>query len=911
MSPPTSDLIIVAVGASAGGLEAYTTFLQNLPIDTGMAYILIQHLDPTHSSLSTELLVRTTEMPVTEVTHNLPVQANHVYVMPPNREMTISQGLLKLTPRLVSRGVATGIDFFFKSLAEDKNEKAIGVILSGTGNDGNAGLQAIKFHGGVTMVQEPTTAKFKEMPESAIASAEVDYVLPLEKMGTELAILSKNPFLNHPEQFSKSKVKDEIFQLLKSEMGLDFSDYKASTVERRIARRMEVRKITRVKEYFTLLKTNREERKLAYTDLLIHVTEFFRDTAAFETLSKKIIPHLLKQKPPEEPVRIWVSGCSTGEEVYSVAICFLEYFRKSGKTRPLQLFASDVSEPSLQKARAGIYPKSISNKVSAELLSRYFVEIDGCYKISKQVRDLCLFSKHDLTTDPPFARIDLITCRNVMIYFSSLLQKRIIPIFHFALKPNGVLWLGHSETVGTFEEMFSSIDKPNKFYRKKDFPDGYLRKHFLSNRYLKPITPSLLKPEPATSGNAFSLDKEVDRALLLGSNPTLVINDHMEILQFRGKTNPYVEPPPGRASFNIFKMIRPEILSPLRMSIQFSKKSKKTIVKKNLKLIEDHGKVITFNLRVIPIAMAVPAMERHYLIQFERVDPSNGTKEKNSKKKTSLLGVSQLATKNKILQDKIRNLELELSETQKYQNSLAQDFEGAHEQLATTNEEFQSTNEELQSSNEELETAKEELQATNEELITVNEEFRANNLQLNQTNNDLINLLGSVEIPILMVGADHCIRRFTPNAAKALNLLSSDMGRPLKDISNEFHLSGKPLNLEKIISQVMGELKPTDLEIQDASGHWYRIQVKPYRTIDNKVDGVVIAIVNIDVLKQSMAGLGVARDQAESLNRSKDMFLAHAISRAANPPDYYLKLVGDVAARKARPEQDEARFRGD
>jgi two-component system CheB/CheR fusion protein len=873
-----AEFPIVGIGASAGGLEAFTQFLKGLPSKTGMALILIQHLDPTHESMTAEILSRATDMKVSEVKDGTRVEPNQVYVIPPNHAMAIAGGVLTLLPRIEARGPYMTIDFFFQSLAEDKQNKAIGVVLSGTATDGTEGLRAIKAAGGITFAQDPKSSRFDGMPRSAINSGNVDFILPASKIGDELVRVLNHPYLRVPderespdEEVLSEAVKESatlarLVKLVRQKKRVDFTDYKHTTLQRRIARRMVVQKKKTLRDYLHYVEGHPPEVDALYDDILIHVTRFFRDPEAFRALKAHVFPNLMKGRQADKPLRVWVPGCSTGEEVYSLVITLLEFLEGIHSETHLQIFATDISEEALQKARLGVYPEIITRDVSPERLKRFFIKTDEGYKISKRVRDLCLFSRHDVIEDPPFAKLDLLSCRNLLIYFSADLQKRVIPIFHYAVKPDGFILLGKSESISGYSDLFGVFDKHNRIYMRKAGQPGSRFRYPVGSP--QPEEKELIKSPAARTEVGFDLKKEADRAVLNESSPPgVVVNERMEILQYRGRTASYLEPAAGQASHQLMKMARPTIISDIRMLIQSAKKKNLPAVREGAEVLDELGRTCRFNLKVIPIKGPLHSEERFFLILFE-----NPTVVEAPKRLTK--GPKLQSKSASILEKRIVSLERELAETKKYQDSLAQDYETAHEELAATNEEFQSTNEELQSANEELETAKEELQSTNEELTTVNEELQNRNAELNQLNSDLINLLSSVEIPILMVDNDGSIRRFTPKAGKLLKLISSDVGRPIGDIQSNLSSAGLEIDLGHLLSVVIKTENSYESEIQDRDGYWYRLQIKPYRTLDNEIDGAVIAFIDTNLLQESLKEVKNARSEAEGANRAKDLFLA-------------------------------------
>jgi two-component system CheB/CheR fusion protein len=872
-----SGFPIVGVGASAGGLEAFTKLLISLPIDTGMGFVLLQHLDPNHGSMSAEILSRVTQMPVTEVKDGMLVEPNCVYIIPPNFSMGILHGTLNLIPRSEARGQHLVIDFFFKSLAEDQKNLAIGVVLSGTGSDGTQGLMAIKAEGGITFAQTPKSAKFENMPQSAIASGVVDLTLAPEQIAGELARIAHHPYVVptlsevQAVQIDEERIQPQdslshIFLLLRNQCHVDFTFYKSNTVKRRIERRMVLHKIENFKAYAKFLSRNPDEVKSLYADILIHVTGFFRDSEAFKALKTEVFPKLMENRTPGSPLRVWVPGCSTGEEAYSLSISLLEFLGEKASHTPIQIFASDISEPAIRKARTAEYSEGISNEVSSERLSRFFTKLEnGRYKVAKSIRDTCLFSRHDITSDPPFAKIDLISCRNVLIYFTATLQKHVIPIFHYSLSSNGFLWLGKSETIGGSSDLFSLVDKTNKIYTRRDAPIA-LNLRFPPSSYVHGQQ-QIIKESKTFVKVPLDFQKITDNAIQ-GEYPGVLVNEDMEILQLRGRTSPFIELVPGVPSYQLFKMIHPELLRDLMATIQAAKKLGDSVRKEGLSFKDGRVRK-SFNLNVIPVKPPVSSKGPLYLILFEKVIESK------PKKRKELAQLNQKNSKTRNKKDTyLLELQQELSITQEYSHSLVEKFETAQEDLTAANEELQSANEELQSSNEELETAKEELQSGNEELTTVNDELQTRSVEQVQTNNDLINLLGSVEIPIVMLGDDRKVRRFTPLAAKALNLIPTDVGRPLSDLKLNFIAPGGNLDLEEMVSETIETMIPQEIEVQDRKGRWFRLQVRPYKTIDNKIDGAVLAFVDIDNLKQTLNQGKEARSEAEKANRAKDLFLA-------------------------------------
>ena len=852
---------IAGIGASAGGLEAFTELLKHLPSDTGMAFVLIQHLDPNHKSLLSEILSRSTQMSVSQVVGNTTVEPNHIYVIPPNKQMTISQGVLKLMPREKIRGHAMTVDTFFLSLAEERGNKAIAVVLSGGDSDGAQGAKAIKAAGGITFAQCEDTAQIDSMPNTAVATGDIDFILPPRAIAQELGKISRHPYIagsplvNFVEEIDKPIKADNaleiIFLLLRAATKVDFNHYKHTTLKRRILRRMVLYQIERLEDYATYLQNHPLEVQALYEDLLINVTSFFRDPQAFDALKTKVFPTITKDKSAGIPIRIWVAGCSTGEEAYSIAICLLEFLETQPIKPPIQIYATDICESAIEKARVGLYKHSQVGDISPERLRRFFVQLDNSYQISKSVRELCVFAKQNLCADPPFSKLDLISCRNVMIYFGAILQKKILPIFHYGLKPSGFLMLGTSETVGEFLDLFLLVDKKYKIYARKLTP-ARLPLDVVSNNY--PLNLENLSPQiKEDTFTDLDLQKQADQIVLSHYAPVGVITNYdLEILQFRGQTSSYLEPAPGRASLNLLKMVRESLRLELRTAIQQAKKQNVPVRKEDLQ-IWSNEQMRQVSINVIPF-QARTSEERYFLILFEDA-PSIPQPQlaETSREKT---------TRRKQVSDKeIARLQEELTTTKEHLQTIIEEQEASNQDLRAANEEILSSNEELQSTNEELETAKEEIQAANEELNTVNDELHRRNIESNQISNDLQNLLSSTNIPIVMLGADLRIRRFTPLAQQILNLIPTDVGRPLGDINLNLNVS----DLEEQILDVINNLSVKEQEVQDQKGHWYDLRIRPYRTMDNKIDGAVVILVDIDALKRSTRQLIESRNYAEAI----------------------------------------------
>ena len=836
---------IVGIGASAGGLEAFSELLRQLPIETGMAFVLVQHLDPRHSSELREILSRTTKIPVTVATHGAVVQPDHIYLIPPNADMAIQGGVLRLKPRVLSRGQHLPIDHFLRSLAEDNGNRAISVILSGTASDGTEGSRAVKAAGGITFAQDERTAKYSSMPLSAVSAGCVDFVLSPGAIAKELLTVGQHPYLAPAAKVDEDAgdQMEILFSLLREETGVDFTHYKPTTLQRRIRRRMILHKLENLKDYVRMARKTPGEVEGLYQDILIHVTGFFRDPKAFEALRKHVFPDLFRENRKPGPVRVWVPGCSTGEEVYSLAMAMLEYLwletqhtaKASLGATPFQIFATDISESSLDRARAALYSEALMTDVSPERQRRFFIRMDGSYQIVKPVREMCIFARQNVANDPPFFHLDLVSCRNLLIYLTPVLQKRVIPTLHYALNPNGYLLLGGAESLGSFAEYFAAIDKKSKIYQKKKSPARPLTYFSGMDRGPRELAvPKTARgPEPA-----LSVEKQVDRLLMNRYVPaSIVVNQEMEIVEFRGKTGPYLEPASGQPTFSLTKMAREGLLVDLRAAMREAAKGNTKVRKEGVR-IQSNGNERDVDLEVVPLRGGVPEA-RYYVVVFqearraagERPSPPNPPKARNA-----------VARENERLKREITHLHEQLQ-------MLMEEHEAANEESLSANEEALSANEELQSTNEELETAKEELQSTNEELTTLNEELQNRNAELTIANNDLPSLLGNVAIPVVIVGNDLHVRRFTPPAQKLLNLLPSDVGRRLSEIRPNLEMQ----DLGEFVRESIKSSTTRELEVQgNSDGAWYLLRARPYKTWDNKLDGAVVSFQDIDVLKRNL-----------------------------------------------------------
>ena len=843
---------VVCIGASAGGVEAFIQLFDHLPPDTGMAFVVISHLAPTHESFLTELVSKNTRMLVKEVVDGIAVRPNQIYVIPPNANMVIKNDMLRLSQRNPSE-IHMPVDYFLRSLAEERGPKAIGVILSGTASDGALGIVAIKAAGGVTFAQDDKSAKYTSMPQHAIATGAVDLIMKPEDIARELARIGRHPYVTHhpvekTDELSPHEDSDlkKILHVVRVSTNVDFTNYKTSTIRRRIGRRMALHQFEKMSDYLKYVQTNTEETNSLYNELLIPVTNFFRDPEAFEALKKKVLPIIMKNRPRDEPIRIWVPGCSSGEEVYSIAICVIEFLAERSVHVPIQIFATDVNEVALQKARVGHYIENIAQDVSRDRLRRFFLKTERGYEILKSIRDLCIFAKQDITKDPPFSRVDLISCRNVLIYLGGILQKKVLPILHYALKPKGFLLLGSSESISGFIEYFETFDKKNRICVRKPLSrPSQLPFPTAVNSYEYSGELETLSTKRGKAGKSeIDIQREADHLVLNQYAPAgVIIDDNLDIIQFRGDTSPYLVPAPGRASFHLLKMSRDGLLGDLQSAIREVKKTKSITRKKNVQIKNSDG-VRRVNIEIIPIKPPQSGA-MYYLVLFE-----NPTQTKRTSVEAAASKRSREGGPLKLHNETQQQLKQELIATREYLQAIIEEQEATNEELRSANEEALSSNEELQSTNEELETAKEELQSANEELTTVNEEIQSRNIELSQLNNDLTNLLSTVNLPILMLGSDLRIRRFTPMAEKLMNLIPTDIGRPIKDINSNLLVT----DLEEMLIDVIDNITTKEREVHDKDGRRYIMRVRPYKTPENRIEGAVMILLDID--KGSAGGGG-------------------------------------------------------
>ncbi len=856
---------VVGIGASAGGFEALMMLLKHMPVESGMAFVVVLHLDPRHKSKLTELVSRATTMTVREIKDDMLVEPNNIYVLPANLDVILSNKRLKLVRRPESERLHMPIDHFFQSLAVEQGSRAIGVVLSGTGSDGTVGCTAIKAESGITYAEAEASAKYFGMPRSAIDAGCVDAVYTPDALASELTRIARHPFVRprrtmaSEEPFPKSiDALGKIFFLLKQHCGVNFSLYKHSTLKRRISRRMVLQRIEKVDDYVNLLRSSPEEIEALFHDLLINVTTFFRDRKAYNTLKKRVVSRIIKSKGEQGEIRVWVPGCATGEEVYSLAICLMEEVSRVARNIKIQVFGTDLSEMAISKARVGVYAPSIVKDVSPERLRRFFSRVNGAYQISRVIRDMCTFARQNICEDPPFSRLDLISCRNVLIYLGPELQKKCMPIFHYALNPGGFLLLGTSESIGVATDLFELMDKKHKIYSRKSVPQP-ANLDFAVIKGQAAAKPELgwrEMPRRQDIETGMDLQRHAERIVLARYAPAGVIVDRqLRVHEFRGSTSRYLEHAPGIASLNLLQMVRPSLIVDLRTAIHKALKEHAPARKDGV-VLKVNGHDVTINLQIIPFTVP-PANEIWLLILFEEfAQPQPPEVEKRRPS-----AVQAAKSTRRPHDPEVGRLRTELDATKESLQAIIEEQEATNEELKPANEEIESSNEELQSTNEELETAKEELQSTNEELTTLNEELSNRNIEMAQMNNDLTNLLSSINIPILMVDNSLSVRRATPMAERLFNLIPTDIGRRLSDLKANLHIT----NLDQMIRDVIDTLTAREAKVQDHDSRWYSLRIRPYRTRDNKIDGAVATLVDIDEEQRSIARLESASQYSDAI----------------------------------------------
>jgi two-component system CheB/CheR fusion protein len=878
---PVVSFPIVGVGASAGGLAAFEAFFSGMPSDTnpGMAFVLVQHLAPDHTSLLTDLIRRYTRMQVFEVNDGMVVQSDCVYIIPPNRDMAFINGVLTLLEPTMPRGQRLPIDFFFRSLAQDQHERAIGIVLSGTGSDGTLGVRAIKGEGGMVMVQKIQSTEYDGMPCNALATGLVDFELLPKDMPAKIIAYAAQAFGNAYRKVPTTEALPEtaikkIFVLLRTQTGHDFSQYKPSTINRRIERRMAVNQIELIDGYVKFLQRDPSEVQALFRDLLIGVTSFFRDPEAFKAVEEKVIPKIFANKGEGDVIRIWSSGCSTGEEAYSLAMLLAEGMEARKKGFAIQVFATDIDSQAIAVARAGIYPASIVTDIAPERLARFFTiePGGGHYRIHKGIRDMVVFSEQDVIKDPPFSKLDLISCRNVMIYMGAALQKKLIPLFHYALNPGGALLLGTSETTGDYSGLFSALDNKQKIYQRKE---DFLGMRRASIDHFVPLLSAVdsVLPSRVQGKQVFSekipLRELAEQALLQQVIAAgALVNGHGDILYLHGRTGMFLEPTPGEAGINnILKMAREGLKNELTMALHKAAGIKETVSHPRLN-VKTNGHFTTVNLTVRPVTTGAGASPESplYLVILEEVEEGSEFRGQRSEISSEIDPDARIEV-----------LKQELRAKEEYLQSANEELQSANEELKSSNEELQSVNEEMQSTNEELETSKEELQSVNEELSTVNTELQVKMLDLTRLNNDMNNLLSGTGIATVFVDHQLRILRFTPTISEIINLIPADAGRPVA------HIVSNLVGYDRLVADmqaVLDTLIPVEVEVQTKAGRWFTLHIQPYRTIANVIEGAVMTFVDITEVVRTRETLALTTVDISALKRAvaeKDKLVAELL----------------------------------
>jgi two-component system CheB/CheR fusion protein len=853
------DFTIVGIGASAGGLESLEKFFKALPTDNGMAFVIVQHLSPDYKSLMVELLSKHTNIPVHRIEDSVKVKPNNIYLIPPKKTLIIFHGKLLLTEMDSKKGLTLPINIFFRSLAEDMGKKAVGIILSGTGSDGTLGIREIKGAGGLVMAQDLESAKFDGMPKSAVATGLIDYVLPPHKMPEVLLRYTKHPYIAGDNKEDTIKNEDDLTKILaeiRTRKGVDFTYYKPNTVIRRIKRRVSLNQIDSIKDYVRYLKENPNEVDNLYNEMLIGVTNFFRDQEAFEILKEKVIPKLFENKNPGDSIRIWVSACSTGEETYSVAMIIKEYLELVKTHYDVKIFASDIDEKAIKIAGAGVYSESILGDISKERLRRFFVKKGSNYQVAKEIRSMILFTTHNVIKDAPFSNVDLITCRNLLIYLEPVMQKKILSLFHFSLIQNGFLFLGPSETIGDMTDSFSLFNSKWKFYKKKG-----VYKKLPSNVFNVPDYKPLktIKREEFRSNDYVSSDLKNYELIYKAMfddylPPTIVINENFELLHVFGDANKYLKFPSGKISYNIKNIIVKDLLIAISTAVHKISNDEKKVVYKDITIKnpkdDDKNEIIRLNLIINSIFSKI-TQQKLIILSFEEIEDNidNGSEE-----------IDQYIESYNI-DDKVRQHILDLEQELNYTK---ENLQATIEELETSNEELQSTNEELLASNEELQSTNEELQSVNEELYTVNAEYQSKIEELTELNNDINYLLATIEIGIIFLDLNLCVRKYTPVALKVINLLKIDIGRPINHINNNI----VNLNINSYVEKTLKDRIPVEKEIYTNSDEWYLMKIHPHYSSDGSTQGINVIFIDItDIKKINNKLKKVNKEYEESLKK--------------------------------------------
>jgi two-component system CheB/CheR fusion protein len=841
---------IVGIGASAGGLEAMEEFFRHMSPSSGMAFVVVSHQHAGHVSLLPSLLSKCTAMPVVEATDGMELETNRVCLAPGGTNLAILHGTLHFMEPDSQERVPLPIDYLFRSLAEDQKTRAVGIILSGTGTDGTLGLRAIKAESGMTIAQEPQSAKYQGMPRSAIAAGVVDVVKPAGQMSESLLAYARSlgrPALHVPEHDGSQTLR-KIFILLRDRTGNDFARYKENTTLRRIERRMNVHQIENVGQYLRFVQSNPHELDTLFQELLIGVTSFFRDPQAFEALAHKGLPSLVEGKPEGATLRLWVAGCSTGEEAYSLAIMLKEYLTLQKRRLVVQIFASDLDNRAIETARAGLYPAGIAGDVTPERLQRFFTKEDHSYRVKKEIRDLVVFARHNVLTDAPFTKLDLLSCRNLLIYLEAKAQQKLLPLFHYALKPQGVLFLGSSESIGEFESLFTVIDRKGKLFGRTAepgavpslgrFPDGVI------GTAEAQAEAKVCLPSP----RSVSIPDLIQQLLASRYAPAaVVVNERGEVVYFQGHTGTYLEPAPGQPTHHLLEMAREGLQHDLALALHMAARKEDDVVRHDVRM-KANGGVILVNVTVKKIDEPEP-LDGLFLVTFEQAQAD----------KPARRGAPARAAAP--LKKGASGLMRELQFTKQRLQHTIEELQTSNEQLKSTNEELQSTNEELQSTNEELETTKEELQSLNEELVTVNAELQGKLDAIADAHDDLQNLLNSTGVATIFLDNELCIKRFTTEAKRVSHLIASDVGRPLSDIVSK-------LTSDQLVEEaqnVLHTLVVKERDVLTTDGSWFFMRILPYRTAKNTIDGLVLTFLDITKKKEAERVVEAARSAAASI----------------------------------------------
>lgn len=845
----TDEFLVVGIGTSAGGLESLEKFFSGMPPNPGMAFVVVPHLEPKRQTLLPDLLSKQTEMAVTTAENGVQVRPNHVYVIPPGRDMNIVNGSLILVKPEELRGVRAPINHFLRSLANDMKERSVGIVLSGMGADGAAGLREIKGQLGLTIAQDPSSAKFDSMPESAVKTGIIDLILPPEQMPTALVDYAKS-LSRHQPLLRKEVVDDKtisdlqkILIRLRAATGHDFSGYKRNTLLRRIERRIVTLHLDSIAQYAKHIYETPHEVELLFREILIGVTSFFRDPEAFDVIAHEALPIIFHDRNASDAIRIWVAGCSTGEEAYSLAILLREYMDKSKKEFTVQIFATDIDVNAVEAARAGLFPAGIAADVGEERLKKFFTKEDSSYRVRRDLREMIVFAVQDMIKDPPFTKLDLASCRNLLIYFTTELQKKLLPLLHYSLRPKGVLFLGSSETIGAFPYLFSPIDKKWKVFQRMESAMASRTVDFPFSRTMPPQEKADQKKYPEQP----TLPQMIERALLAQyAPPAAVVTEHGDIVYIHGRTGEYLEPAQGRANLNIIEMAREGLRLQLPAALRKAVMQKSEVVSRGVR-VKSNGGYHTIDVIVRPILEPASTHGLLTILFEEHKEPAKVSMERPRK---GALGPGKRTDL------RIRELEQELSQTKENLQSSIEELQSTNEELKSANEEYQSTNEEMQSTNEELETSKEELQSLNEELVTVNAELQGKFEELSRANADMKLFLDSLQVPTIFVDNELRIKRFTSQAPNLISVIETDMGRPISHIMTN-------LRYDKLVDdalQVVRTAKPVEHEVQTKDGRWYLMRIHPFKTQANTIEGLVITFLAIDELKLVSARFDALRE---------------------------------------------------